>query len=79
MAQAKIAITLDEGYLSEIDRLVRQGVFPNRSKAIEAAVKDRVEKEHRSRLARECSKLDKQEEQRLAEEHLSGESDWPEY
>ena len=79
MARAKIAITLDEGSLTEIDRLVRQGVFPNRSKAIEAAVSERLQREHRSRLVRECAKLDKHEEQNLAEEGIGGEGEWPEY
>ena len=79
MARAKIAITLDEGTLTEIDRLVRQGVFPNRSRAIEAAVSERLQRDHRSRLARECARLDKHEEQALADEGLSGEGEWPEY
>jgi Arc/MetJ-type ribon-helix-helix transcriptional regulator len=79
MARAKIAITLDEHSLSEIDRLVRQGVYPNRSQAIEAAVAERLAREHRSRLARECAKLDRTEEQALAEEGMSGEGEWPEY
>lgn len=79
MGKAKIAITLDEEAVAEIDRLVRQGVFPNRSKAIEEAVHDRIAKLHRSRLARECAKLDIREEQALAEEGYVGESEWPEY
>jgi Arc/MetJ-type ribon-helix-helix transcriptional regulator len=79
MARAKIAITLDERALGEIDRLVAEGVFPNRSKAIEAAVQDRLAKLHRSRLARECSKLDRAEEQAMADEGFSGESEWPAY
>lgn len=79
MGRAKIAITVDEHALAEIDRLVRQGVFPNRSKAIEDALHDRIEKLHRSRLARECAKLDRHEEQALAEEAYAGESEWPEY
>ena len=58
MARAKIAITVDEQALAEIDRMVTQGVFPNRSKAIEDALHDRIAKFHRSRLARECAKLD---------------------
>jgi metal-responsive CopG/Arc/MetJ family transcriptional regulator len=66
MGRAKIAITVDERTLAEIDRLVQQGVFPNRSKAIDDAVQDRIAKLHRSRLARECAKLDKTEEQALA-------------
>ena len=68
MGRAKIAITVDERALAEIDRLVEQGVFPNRSKAIEGALQDRIAKLHRSRLARECAKLDRTEEQALAEE-----------
>lgn len=79
MGRAKIAITVDEQALAEIDRLVRQGVFPNRSKAIEEAVHERIARLHRSRLARECAKLDKAEEQALAEEGYVGENEWPEY
>ena len=79
MARAKIAITVDEQALAEIDRLVVEGVFPNRSKAIEDAVQERIARLHRSRLARECAKLDRNEEQALAEEGYVGETDWPEY
>lgn len=79
MGKAKIAITMDEHALAEIDRLVEQGVFPNRSKAIEDAVQDRIAKLNRSRLARECAKLDVREEQALADEGFAGESEWPEY
>ena len=79
MGKAKIAITVDEQALAEIDRLVERGVFPNRSKAIEDAVQERIAKLHRSRLAHECAKLDVREEQALAEEGYAGESEWPEY
>jgi metal-responsive CopG/Arc/MetJ family transcriptional regulator len=79
MSRAKIAITVDENALAEIDRLVREGVFANRSKAIEEAVHDRIAKFHRSRLARECGKLDRREEQALAKEGYVGDSEWPEY
>ena len=79
MGRAKIAITVDEQALAEIDQLVQQGVFPNRSKAIEDAVQDRLARLHRSRLAEECAKLDKTEEQALADEGYAGESEWPEY
>jgi Arc/MetJ-type ribon-helix-helix transcriptional regulator len=79
MARAKVAITLDEHSLAEIDRLVRQGVYANRSRAIEAAVTEQLQREHRSRLARECGKLDRNEEQALAEEGMAGEREWPEY
>ena len=78
MGRAKIAITVDEQALAEIDRLVRQGVFPNRSKAIEEAVQDRIARLHRSRLAQECAKLDRSEAQALAEEGYAGKGE-PEY
>jgi Arc/MetJ-type ribon-helix-helix transcriptional regulator len=79
MSRPKIAITVDEDALTEIDRLVRNGVFPNRSQAFEVAVKERLERMSHSRLARECAKLDKAEEQALADEIYPGEVEWPEY
>ncbi len=68
MSRAKIAITVDEQALAEIDRLVRSGAFPNRSRAIEDAVRKHITK--RSRLVRECAKLDQREEQAFAEEGI---------
>jgi Arc/MetJ-type ribon-helix-helix transcriptional regulator len=79
MAKAKIAITVDEHMLLAIDRLVSEGVFPNRSNAIEDAVQERITRLHRSRLAHECAKLDRAEEQALADEGYVGETEWPEY
>ena len=79
MGRAKIAITIDEHALAEIDQLVRQGAFPNRSKAIESAVTDRLQRDQHSRLARESGKLDRAEEQAMAKEGLAGEGEWPEY
>jgi Arc/MetJ-type ribon-helix-helix transcriptional regulator len=79
MGKAKIAITVDEQALAEIDRLVSEGVFPNRSQAIEEAVQERISRFHRSRLIRECAKLDRNEEQALADEGYAGETEWPAY
>jgi len=79
MGRAKIAITVDEQALKELDRLVQEGIYPNRSQAIEAAVKERLERFHRTRLARESAKLTKSEEQALANEGYAGETEWPEY
>jgi Arc/MetJ-type ribon-helix-helix transcriptional regulator len=79
MSRAKIAITVDEQALSEVDRLVRSGVFPNRSQAFELAVIERLDRMQRSRLARECAKLDPAEEQAMANEVYVGEVEWPEY
>ncbi|MGZ5454072.1 MAG: ribbon-helix-helix domain-containing protein [Candidatus Aminicenantales bacterium] len=80
MPKAKIAISMDESVLGELDRLVRNGVFANRSRAIEAAVRDELDRRDRVRLAAECAKLDPALERELAEEGLSEESaEWPEY
>ena len=80
MARAKVAVSLDESLLSRLDRLVRKAVFPNRSQAIQVAVEEKLERLERSRLARECAKLDPNFEKSIAEEGLSGElSGWPEY
>jgi metal-responsive CopG/Arc/MetJ family transcriptional regulator len=68
MGAAKVAISLDEQVLARVDRLVRQRAFPNRSKAIEQAVKEKLERLDRSRLARECAKLDPAFEKALADE-----------
>ncbi|MBV8546202.1 MAG: ribbon-helix-helix protein, CopG family [Acidobacteria bacterium] len=79
MSRAKIAVTVDEHALAEIDRLVTRGVFPNRSQAFEIAVKERLERMRRSRLAVESAKLDRAEEQGLANEGYAGEGEWPDY
>ncbi len=80
MAREKIAITLDENTVVRLDRLVRQGTYPNRSRAIEDAVAEKLERLDRRRLARECEKLDLNFEEKMAEEGLSGElAEWPEY
>ena len=80
MASAKIAITIDETTLHRLDRLVRNRVFPNRSKAIQDAVEEKLEKLERNRLARECAKLDPGAEQAVAEEGMDEELEqWPEY
>ena len=80
MAVAKIAITIERDILSELDRLVRRHVFPNRSRAIQEAVGDKVRRLAENRLARECAKLDPAAEQSMAEEGMSGEvASWPEY
>ena len=80
MPRAKIAITLDEATLTRLDRLVEEEFFPNRSQAIEEAVSEKLERLERSRLARECSKLDPMFEKGLAEEGVSEDlAEWPEY
>ena len=80
MATTKVAITLDEGILDQLDKLVKKRVFPNRSKAIQKALEEKLKRLNRSRLARECAKLDPSFEKALAEEGMSEElGQWPEY
>jgi metal-responsive CopG/Arc/MetJ family transcriptional regulator len=80
MGKAKIAITLDERTVGRIDRLVRRKAYPNRSRAIEEAVEEKLDRLDRSRLARESANLDPAFEKAMAEEGLSEEiRDWPEY
>jgi metal-responsive CopG/Arc/MetJ family transcriptional regulator len=80
MQTAKIAITIDQGILLRLDRLVTQKVFPSRSNAIQVAIQEKIERLDRTRLARECAKLDPREEQTLAEEGMTQElAQWPAY
>ena len=80
MAASKIAITMDDNLLKRLDNLVRSRTFPNRSRAIQEAVREKLIRIDKTRLARECSKLDAKYEQTLAEEGFAVElEEWPEY
>ena len=80
MGSVKVAITIDRETLSRVDGLVSRSVFPNRSRAIQAAVTEKLARMERSRLASECAKLDPKFEKALAEEGLGQElGAWPEY
>lgn len=80
MAASKIAITIDDNLLKQLDLMVKSRVFPNRSKAIQEAVADKLKRVQRTRLAQECAKLDPEYEQNMAEEGFSMEMDeWPEF
>jgi len=80
MPVSKIAITIDNELVKEIDLLVKSNLFPNRSKAIQEAVKEKLERLKRTRLAKECAKLDPEFEENMAEEGFSLEiKEWPRY
>jgi metal-responsive CopG/Arc/MetJ family transcriptional regulator len=80
MGVSKIAITLDNNMVKKLDMLVKSNTFPNRSKAIQEAVVEKLTRMEKSRLAQECAKLDPEFEQSLAEEGLTPElEEWPEY
>jgi Arc/MetJ-type ribon-helix-helix transcriptional regulator len=80
MAVTKTAVTIDQALLARLDRLVQQGEYASRSKAIQAAVAEKLARMERSRLAVECARLDPRAEQALAEEGMGGGlAVWPEY
>jgi Arc/MetJ-type ribon-helix-helix transcriptional regulator len=80
LTASKIAITIDSKMLKQLDLMVESRLFPNRSKAIQEAVAEKLTRMERVRLARECLKLDPGYEQEMAEEGFSMETgEWPEY
>jgi metal-responsive CopG/Arc/MetJ family transcriptional regulator len=78
MPKRKVALTLDARLVNQVDQLVSRRRFKNRSQAIEAALIEKLDRISRTRLARECAKLDSTEEQTLAEEGIAVDT-WPEY
>jgi Arc/MetJ-type ribon-helix-helix transcriptional regulator len=76
----RITISIDGELLLRLDRLVDEQRFPNRSRAIEDALREKVDRLDRRRLARECEKLDPVVEQQLADKSLAEDFDqWPAY
>lgn len=72
--RTKAVITIKDGLL------VADGRYPNRSRAIESAVAEKIERPPRKRLAKEVGKLDPSEERRLAEEgFVAGRETCPAY
>lgn len=80
MPKSKIAITMDGLTVRRLDRLVTAGAHASRSEAVERAVEEYLARRERSRLARECGKLDSAVERALAEEGIAGDgAEWPAY
>lgn len=66
--------------LARVDALVKKKVFSNRSRAIQEAVKEKLERLERNRLAEECAKLDPAFERAMADEGIPEDlTAWPEY
>lgn len=76
----QVVISLEPDILDRLDQLVRQALAPNRSRVIEQAIVEKLERLEHTRLARECANLDPAYERALAEEGfhqvLEG---WPKY
>ena len=79
MSSAKVAISLDPEALRQVDKLVQAGMFPSRSKLIQDAVAEKLQRLGRARLAQECAKLQPHIEQAAAEELFGSEAEWSEY
>jgi len=80
MSVSKVAVSMDHEMLTELDRLVAKQMFASRSQAVQIAVREKIARLKRRRLAEECAKMDPQFEKKLAEEGMAGElAQWPEY
>ena len=80
MPKSKIAVTIDAKIVNQVDRLVKEQAYPNRSRVIEDALLEKLARIDRTRLARELKKIDPAFEQSLAEEGLSrDQAEWPVY
>ena len=80
MGKEKIAITLDESYIGELDRLVGEKIFQNRSQAIQQAVSEKLSRMRKTRLAEESAKLEPAQERAISEEGLTEDAkQWPPY
>jgi metal-responsive CopG/Arc/MetJ family transcriptional regulator len=79
VGSAKIVITIDQAILTRLDRMVKEGRFANRSRAVGEALSDKLEPIDHGRLARECAKLHRKFEQQVVEEGLTEDlKQWPE-
>ena len=80
MGKSTITITMDDALLKTVDRLVEKSVYPDRSLAIQQAVREKFRRADKDLLERELAKMDPEYEQRMADEFLPRDlSEWPEY
>jgi metal-responsive CopG/Arc/MetJ family transcriptional regulator len=80
VTMSKVAISIETATLAQLDELVKRNVYPSRSRAIQEAIIEKLNRLKKTRLAEECAKLDRTAEQAMAEDTLSAElGEWPEY
>jgi len=80
MGKEKIAITIEGQLVNELDRLVGKNIFQSRSQAIQEAVREKLLRIKKIRLAEESAKLDPSFERALSEDGFEGDiKQWPEY
>lgn len=68
--RTKVSVTIPETRLSEVDRLVAEGHYPNRSAAFEDALKQLLRARMDARIEAEAAKLDRNAEIAEAEEGM---------
>lgn len=73
MPTPKIAITMEAALLESLDEWVRAGVYPNRSQAVQEAVRMMSRYRRRVRLAEACAGMDRAEAQADVDGVLPGE------
>ncbi len=80
MSATKVAISMDDSVLRQLDELVKTRPFRSRSHAVQEAVTEKINRMDRTALAKECAKLDATSEQAMADEGLATEiGEWPKY
>jgi metal-responsive CopG/Arc/MetJ family transcriptional regulator len=78
--KTKVAVSIDDRLIREVDLLVRDERYASRSQAIETAVAEHLRRVQRRRLAEACAALDPAEEVALAEQGLGADArTWPPY
>lgn len=58
MKASKTAMTLENDMVRKIDMILKSNLFPNRNKAIQEAVAEKLKRVEKSRFAQKCAKLD---------------------
>ncbi len=80
MGHARVSISIEEQLLRNLDRLVQARRFASRSEAFEVAVKEKLSRLARTRLAEECAKLNPKVEKSLTDAGVSEDfKSWPKY
>jgi len=67
MSATKVAISLDDAVLRQLDKLVKTRPFRSRSQTVQEAVSEKINRLDRTALAKECAKLDAKSEQAMAD------------
>ena len=80
MSTTRIAITIDKDLLERLDKWVKGRQLASRSRAVQKAIQEKLDRLERSRLARECERLDPHFEQETAELGMRENfGQWPDY